>query len=61
VLSSSSGIRISGSSSVLAIGNRLAVFEAGIEYISSTGRFRDNLTSGVTTPFTGGTDAGNNE
>ncbi|HEY8151541.1 MAG TPA: Calx-beta domain-containing protein [Vicinamibacteria bacterium] len=61
VLASSSGIRISGSSSVLAIGNRLAVFEAGIEYISSTGRFRDNLTSGVTVPFTGGTDAGNNE
>ncbi|HEY8150436.1 MAG TPA: Calx-beta domain-containing protein [Vicinamibacteria bacterium] len=57
----SSGIRISGSSSVLALNNRLAVLGSGIEYLSSSGHYRDNLTSGVTVPFTGGTDAGNNQ
>ena len=59
-VASSSGIRITGSASVLAIANRLASLGAGIEYLSSTGRFRDNLTSGVGAPYTGGTDAGNN-
>jgi hypothetical protein len=61
VLAASSGLRIFQSSSVLAVGNRLAVLTNGIEYSSSTGRYRDNLTSGVATPYTGGTDAGNNE
>ena len=28
--------------------------------LGATGKFRDNLTSGVSTPFIGGTDAGNN-
>jgi hypothetical protein len=28
--------------------------------VYSTGKYRDNLTFGVTTPFSGGTDAGNN-
>ena len=60
VLAASSGIRINGSSSVLALRNRLAVLGAGIEYLSSTGRYRDNLQSGVSAPYTGGTDAGNN-
>jgi hypothetical protein len=27
----------------------------------STGKYRDNLTSGVTIPFTSGTDAGGND
>jgi hypothetical protein len=49
------------SDDVLALKNRLTRFGAGIAYVSSTGRYGNNLTSGVTTPFTGGTDAGRNE
>jgi hypothetical protein len=56
------GVKITNSSSVLVLQNRLAVLQNGIDYQNpSTGRFRDNLTSGVSTPFTGGTDAGNNQ
>jgi hypothetical protein len=47
----------------LVVNNRITVADREIEYESgsgSTGKYRDNLTFGVTTPFTGGTDAGNN-
>jgi hypothetical protein len=60
-LGNSVGIRIAGSTSVLVLRNRLAVLGSGIEYVSSTGSFRDNLASGVSVPYTGGTDAGNNQ
>jgi hypothetical protein len=44
------------------IGNRLARSDLGIDYAAgSDGRYRDNLTSGVRVPFTGGSDAGNNQ
>ena len=60
-LANSIGIHIDSSTSVLALRNRLAVLGSGIVYQGSTGSFRDNLTSGVSLPFSGGTDAGNNE
>jgi hypothetical protein len=44
----------------LAVNNRITQALYGIYYFNGTGKFRDNLTSGVTYPFVGGTDAGNN-
>jgi len=43
----------------MIVGNRLTQADVGIQ-ITSTGKYRDNLTSSVATPFTGGTDAGRN-
>ncbi len=43
----------------LAVGNRITGAFVGIA-IEGTGKYQGNLTSGVTTPYTGGTDAGNN-
>jgi hypothetical protein len=55
------GILLDGVVDVLAVNNRITNADIGIQYgIGATGKFRDNLTSGVATPFTGGTDAGNN-
>jgi hypothetical protein len=57
----SQGVLVDTSDDVLVVGNRLATLGSGIVYGGgSGGKYRDNLTSGVTTPFTGGTDAGNN-
>jgi len=44
----------------LAVNNRITRAQYGIIYFNGTGKFRDNLTSGVTYPFGGGTNAGNN-
>lgn len=45
----------------LAVNNRFSVATVGIFFSASTGKYRDNLTSAVGSPFTGGgTDAGNN-
>ncbi len=57
----SAGIVVSSgqSAETLVVGNRITSSDVGI-FISGTGKYRDNLTSGVTTPYTGGTDAGNN-
>jgi len=49
---------------ILALRNRLSRWDRGVVFwpgTGSTGSYRDNLTSGVTTPFTGGTDAGGNQ
>jgi hypothetical protein len=55
------GVSVETSDDVLVVGNRLATLGSGVVYGGgSNGKYRDNLTSGVTTPFTGGTDAGNN-
>jgi hypothetical protein len=43
----------------LAVNNRISVADHGIRF-SGTGKYRDNLTFAVFAPFTGGTDAGNN-
>ena len=55
------GIWFGSTTGGLAVNNRITEADKGIEYIgASTGKYRDNLTFTVTTPFTGGTDAGNN-
>lgn len=55
------GINIDYSDDVFAVKNRITQMNKGIYYISgSTGKCRDNITNGVTTPYKGGTDAGNN-
>jgi hypothetical protein len=59
------GIAVGGTSptgdDVLVVNNRLSGMRYGIYYYSGlTGKYRDNLTSGVPNPFLGGTDAGNN-
>ena len=58
----SQGIDLVGSSNVLLEKNQLTGVGLGIVFDSaSTGKYRKNLTSGVVTPFTGGTDGGGNE
>ena len=46
----------------LVVGNRLSSWSLGITYSASggTGKYRDNLTTDVAVPYSGGTDAGNN-
>ncbi|HKF42563.1 MAG TPA: hypothetical protein VKG01_05635 [Thermoanaerobaculia bacterium] len=44
----------------LVINNRITTMTNGILYGPSTGKYRDNVTSGVTYPYGGGTDLGNN-
>jgi hypothetical protein len=47
----------------LAVSNRITNADRGIDYDTPAlayGKYRDNLTFGVTTPYTNGTDAGNN-
>jgi len=55
------GVYISSSDHVLVVGNRLTSAQFGVLYDTSTGKFRDNLTSNVGTAFTGGTDALGND
>jgi hypothetical protein len=59
---SSSAIRIQGSTDALVVNNRITEADRGIFFDwSSSGKYRDNLTFDVGTPFSGGgTDAGNN-
>lgn len=54
------GIFVIGGAGVLVVGNRITTADNGVVYLASTGKYRDNLTSDVGTPFTGGTNAGNN-
>jgi len=54
------GLRINSSNDVLAVGNRITSSNYGIYFLVSTGKYMDNLTSNVTTAFTGGIDAGGN-
>jgi hypothetical protein len=54
------GILVSAAADTFLVGNRITQCDRGIEFISSSGKYRDNVTTGVTTPYTGGTDAGNN-
>jgi len=62
--STSYGLYLETSANVLAVGNRITSAGFGIEYSAlwggSSGKYMDNLTSNVTTPFTGGIDAGGN-
>jgi nitrous oxidase accessory protein NosD len=57
------GIYMTLSTDVLVSNNRVTTTDNGVYYDSYTGKYRDNLTSGVTHPFFGGTgviDAGGN-
>jgi hypothetical protein len=55
------GVKAVSGENVLVIGNRISGTAFGVFYESATGRYRDNLTTGVIAPYTGGTDAGNNQ
>jgi parallel beta-helix repeat protein len=52
------GIYIYGSENVIVKSNTISRMEKGIYFLSSTGLYGDNLASGCTTPFSGGTSAG---
>jgi len=49
-------------SNMLLVNNRISTAPGGIFLLVGTSaRYRDNLTMGVTTPYAGGTDVGNNQ
>ena len=55
------GVNVNGGLDALVVGNDISLMGSGVVFGGGSGKYRDNLTSGVPTPFTGGTDAGNNE
>ena len=58
----SAGVFAASGANVLAVGNRLTGFTSGVWYFGgATGKYARNLTSGVGTPYTGGTDDGGNQ
>lgn len=58
---SSMGIAVFGASTVLINDNEIMNTRYGIFYTSTaTGKYKNNTTLGVTTPYTGGTSTGNN-
>jgi hypothetical protein len=58
----SSGISVISGTDVLVLDNRLSTLGTGLVYDSGAGgAFRRNLASGVTTGYSGGTDAGGNQ
>jgi uncharacterized repeat protein (TIGR01451 family) len=62
VFTDSMGILLSTSDrGVMAVGNRLGRLDWGIIFGSALGKFQGNLASDVTTPYTRGTSAGNNQ
>jgi len=55
------GISVSTAVDNLVVGNRITAADFGVSFVNlATGKYRDNLTSDVATPFQGGTDAGGN-
>jgi len=61
VSNTSFGIAIAGAET-LVVGNRLSTLDRGIVFLpAGSGKYRDNLASGVTVPYEGGTDSGNNQ
>jgi Calx-beta domain/Right handed beta helix region/FG-GAP-like repeat len=62
VLADAVGVHADSGAELLVMDNRLSRLQNGIVFTGlATGKYRSNLTSGVTVPFTGGTDAGGNE
>jgi hypothetical protein len=59
-ISTARGIAFSNVTGALAVNNRITNTDVGIEYANATGKYRDNRTTGVTTPFHGGTPVGIN-
>jgi len=58
---SSTGIHLNAGADVLVVGNDVSLVGSGVVFGGASGKYQDNLTSGVTTPYTGGIDAGNNQ
>ena len=55
------GIAVTGSPDVSILQNRLSNVTTGVSFDGgSTGNYRGNITNSVDTPYTGGTDGGNN-
>ncbi len=54
------GMLFQNSADILAVGNRISSAKYGIYYSVSTGKYMDNLTSSVVTPFIGGIAVGYN-
>jgi hypothetical protein len=61
LVSGSTAISLASGDDVLVVGNRMATMGLGVVFAAANGKYRDNITSGVTTAYTGGTDAGNNQ
>jgi hypothetical protein len=59
--STGTGVLLESGADLLAARNRLAGFSTGLVFTGALGKYRDTLTSGVATPYIGGTDAGNNQ
>jgi hypothetical protein len=55
------GIRVGSGDDVTVTGSRLGQLEFGIVFGAASGKYRGNLASDVTTPYTGGSNAGNNQ
>jgi hypothetical protein len=62
VLANSEGVQVL-SPDVLVVDNRVTRFATGLFFTpgGASSRYRDNLTAGCTTAFSGGTNAGNNQ
>jgi hypothetical protein len=60
-VSSTIGLHILSTLDLLAVSNRFTGLAAGINYDGSTGPYRGNIASGVALPYSGGTNAGNNQ
>lgn len=52
------GVQIGHSTNVILKDNILNDMKYGVHFIYSTGKYMNNMTQGVTTPYTGGTAAG---
>jgi parallel beta-helix repeat protein len=51
----------STSNNALVVNNRIARCNNGVLFLGSSGIFRDNIALGCTTPYSGGTNGGNNQ
>jgi hypothetical protein len=61
LVATATAIALLSGDDILVVGNRMATTGNGVVFGAATGKYRDNITSGVTTGYTGGTDAGNNQ
>jgi len=61
VPNSSYGVMAASGRDVLVRGNRISTTAFGVFFDTATGKYRDNLTTGVGAPYTGGVNAGNNQ
>jgi hypothetical protein len=55
------GVNLLSGDDILVVGNAIAGMGNGVLFTGGSGKYRDNLTSGVGTPYSGGVDAGNNQ